>query len=575
MTDLATPAIADLQAWHTQQNPLVRALTVPLVTRVTDTLVGMQGALDAEVAQRQALAVQLAVAQQHAQAARQEAQAAQQQAQAARQEAHAAQERIEAVRAEAEAQGAEHAVAQQVTKDRIDQLERHVFGQRSERQKKTPDARKEARKRHRAELTEEQKKARREAAARARQAKLEALRTKILLLPLDPQVPEGRALPHEGSVIYEWRRGELVRILVQREQRVLPDGGIVTAPPPPQVIEGGIYGPALHAKVAVTKCLDGMPLRRLERAFERWGAPLPISVLCALFHRSALAVQPLYKAMMAQVGTAPHVSADETPQPVLDEDKTRKGWMWVFATDEALLYVYSPSRGGKVAESVLGRSKGTLTVDGHTGYNLVTKAGRRERGGCWSHGRRGLFEARGYAEELVDGLLVLMGELFYIEHLAVEQRIVGTDAHLAMRKARSAPVADQIFATIEREVGRFEPRTSIAKAMGYMLNQRAPLMLFLTDARVPLHNNLSERALRIVALLRKAALFVGSDEGGEHLAMLLSMSATCQMHGVDPEPWLADVLIAVGEPGLTAEDLLPWNWKKGRGLTATPAYDTA
>ena len=88
-------------------------------------------------------------------------------------------------------------------------------------------------------------------------------------------------------------------------------------------------------------------------------------------------------------------------------------------------------------------------------------------------------------------------------------------------------------------------------------------------------NNLSERALRIVALLRKAALFVGSDEGGEHLAMLLSMTATCQMHGVDPEPWLADVLIAVGEPGLTAEDLLPWNWKTGRGSTARPAYDTA
>ena len=61
-----------------------------------------------------------------------------------------------------------------------------------------------------------------------------------------------------------------------------------------------------------------------------------------------------------------------------------------------------------------------------------------------------------------------------------------------------------LFATIEREVGRFEPRTSIAKAMGYLLNQRGPLTLFLTDARVPIHNNLSERALRI-AFLREFA----------------------------------------------------------------------
>ena len=107
-----------------------------------------------------------------------------------------------------------------------------------------------------------------------------------------------------------------------------------------------------------------------------------------------------------------------------------------------------------------------------------------------------------------------------------------------------------------------------------LLNQREPLSLFLTDARVPIHNNLSERALRIVALLRKNALFVGSDESGEHLAMLLSMTATCRMHGVDPERWLADVLIAVGETGPTAEDLLPWNWKTGRGVSAGPAYDT-
>ncbi len=50
-------------------------------------------------------------------------------------------------------------------------------------------------------------------------------------------------------------------------------------------------------------------------------------------------------------------------------------------------------------------------------------------------------------------LLVLIGELFYIEHLAVEQRIVGTDAHpLALRQERSAPVVAALFATIEREV---------------------------------------------------------------------------------------------------------------------------
>ena len=106
MPDLATAAIADLHAWHEQQNLLVRALTEPLTARVTDTLTAMQAVIDAEVAAREALQ-------------------------------------------------AEQAIALQVTKDRIDQLERMMFGQRAERTKKTPDARKEARQRRRSELSDD------------------------------------------------------------------------------------------------------------------------------------------------------------------------------------------------------------------------------------------------------------------------------------------------------------------------------------------------------------------------------------------------------------------------------------
>lgn len=213
--------------------------------------------------------------------------------------------------------------------------------------------------------------------------------------------------------------------------------------------------------------------------------------------------------------------------------------------------------------------------DGHTGYNIVTAAGRRKRGGCWSHGRRGLFEARGYAEELVDGLLADISELYYIEQLAIERQVVGTAEHLALRQERSAPVVARIVENVQEHVGRFDARSSIAKAMRYLLNQREPLSWFLSDPRVPIHNNLSERALRVVALLRKNALFVGNDEGGQHLAMLLTMAATCQLHGVDPEAWLEDVLIRVGERGSTVEELLPWIWKTGRGLQRKPALSTA
>ncbi len=605
MTDLATPLMADLQGWHDQQSPLVRALTEPLMARVTATLTAMQSVLDLSQAGQAALQAQVA-AQAEVQAgmqaritsletalalveAQRDAQAALLAEVEAQRDAHAAllaeveaqRDTYAALLAEAVAQrderdamAADLTVRVRVAQDRIDQLERAMYGQKSERRPRSKDARKLARERRQREKTPEQKEQERAAAAAARQAKIDALPTKTVFIPLGEDVPDGRPLPPQESEVLEWVAGHLVRVIFQREQRVLPTGGIVTAPPPPQVIEGGLYGPALHAKVAMDKCQNAMPLRRQERAFERIGAPLPISALCALFHRSAAVIEPVYKAFLAAVRKAEDILADETPQPVLDDEKVRKGWMWVFATPSVILFTFSPSRGGKVADAVLGESTGTLTVDGFTGYNIVTQAGRRQRGGCWSHARRGLHEARAYDETLVDGLLDLIGELFYVEVLAIEGEIVGTPDHLALRQKRSKDVVDRVYAMVEAHLGRFDSRASIEQALRYLVNQRGPLTLFLTNPRVPIHNNLSERELRIVALLRKNALFVGSDEGGRNLAMLLSMSATCRLHGVDPERWLADVLIGVQEE-TTVEPLLPWNWKHGRGLVARPVFATA
>lgn len=105
--------------------------------------------------------------------------------------AEAASAQAEAAQTAAAAQAAEHAIALQVTTDRIDQLERKLFGKQSERRTKTPDARAAARKRRRGELSEEERKARKKAAAAARQAKLDALRTRSARNCCRPTSPRG------------------------------------------------------------------------------------------------------------------------------------------------------------------------------------------------------------------------------------------------------------------------------------------------------------------------------------------------------------------------------------------------
>jgi transposase len=90
-----------------------------------------------------------------------------------------------------------------------------------------------------------------------------------------------------------------------------------------------------------------------------------------------------------------------------------------------------------------------------------------------------LYDARGYDEPLVDELLNEIQELYYVEHLAIERQIVGSAEHLALRHERSAPVVGRILTLVRSNVERFDPRSSLAKALRYVLNQREPLMLFL------------------------------------------------------------------------------------------------
>jgi transposase len=85
---------------------------------------------------------------------------------------------------------------------------------------------------------------------------------------------------------------------------------------------------------------------------------------------------------------------------------------------------------------------------------------------------------------------------------------------------------------------------------------------FLDDGRACLSNNSAERALRGVALGRKAWLFCGSDRGGQRAAVLYSLIVTARMNDVDPHAWLADVLARIAHhPVRHLDELLPSNWK--------------
>jgi transposase len=210
---------------------------------------------------------------------------------------------------------------------------------------------------------------------------------------------------------------------------------------------------------------------------------------------------------------------------------------------------------------VLGASKGTLVVDMYTGYNEVTTTGGRTRAACLAHARRRFFEALSYAAEARTAL-ELIRDVYVVEHDAKADGIAGTEAHTQLRRARSKPIMERLHTWLQERAGQYAPKSPMASAVRYALNNWQELTRFLDDARIPPDNNRSESALRIVALGRKNFLFVGHEEAGENLAGLYSLVATCEANGVEPISYLTDVLGRLGShPAAALEDLLPHKWR--------------
>jgi transposase len=108
---------------------------------------------------------------------------------------------------------------------------------------------------------------------------------------------------------------------------------------------------------------------------------------------------------------------------------------------------------------------------------------------------------------------------------------------------------------------------TFAKAMDYMLERWDLFTRFMDDGRVCLTNNAAERALRGIAIGRKAWLFAGSDRGGERAAAIYSLIVTAKLNDIDQRAWLADVLARITDhPAFRLHELLRWHWARAKRI---------
>lgn len=363
------------------------------------------------------------------------------------------------------------------------------------------------------------------------------------------------------TVVYEYIPARFEKQVHVQETLACRCGeGVVVADAPPRVVEKCQYGPGFIAHLVTAKCADSIPLYRQAKALQRVGIPVARTTMGDLFHTGADVLQPLADRLLQLVRESHLVLADETPIRVLAEKKTRRSYVWTFRTDKLVAYRYSASRSGDTPAEVLGGTRGYLVVDGYTGYNAVTVPKGRVRVGCWAHVRRRFFEAQSTAPEAKEMLDLILG-LYRVEHEAADAGRLGSPDHLRKRREVSAPLLERIRDWLQQHSTLHPPKSPLGEAIRYTRGQWEALGRFLEDAALPLDNNASEGALRTVALGRKNFLFVGHDEAGANIAGLYSLVATCQANGVNPEAYLADVLLRVhSTPQSQIDHLLPHRW---------------
>ena len=357
----------------------------------------------------------------------------------------------------------------------------------------------------------------------------------------------------------------------------------ISQPPAPfHAIARGYAGPSLLAMVLVDKYANHQPLNRQSEQFEREGIDLPLSTLADHVGACAATLMPLYELIKAHVFVAERIHGDDTTVPLLAKLKTRTGRLWTYVRDDrpfggrappAAVFFYSADRAGVHPERHLAAYCGILQADAYAGFNTVYKADRKggpiTQAACWAHGRRKFFELADIATKARNRKQTTISPLALeavrkIDAIFMAERAIDGLApaqRLAARRGDIAPLANELIAWMTRERGKLSRHNEVAKAMDYMLKRIAAFTRFLDDGRICLSNNAAERALRGIALGRKAWLFAGSDRGGQRAAVMFTLIHTAKLNDVDPQAWLADVLARIAGHKITdLAALLPWNW---------------
>lgn len=348
-------------------------------------------------------------------------------------------------------------------------------------------------------------------------------------------------------------------------------GAVKIAPAPPSLIPKSIATPGLLAYIITRKYVDGIPLYRLEKIFERIGIDLSRAAMCNWVIKLQSRLNRLVKLLFSETRDGPLVGIDETIVQVLNEagkSAISKSYMWVArlvkGEKKAVFFRYRPTRKAAFTKRLLRNYRGVVQTDDFTGYKYLDDENNIIHAGCWAHVRRKFFDLLKSSSKgkIANIGLNIIGKLYAIEAIAREENL--SPAELSkLRKEKSTPIVAEFKAFLDEKATKTPPKSPLGKAVFYAVNNWPKLLRFLDNGEIPIDNNLVENAIRPFVIGRKNWLFSDTAKGARASATLYTLIESAKLNGQEPYWYLRAVFEKLPE-SKTDKDLLklmPWNLK--------------
>ncbi len=188
-----------------------------------------------------------------------------------------------------------------------------------------------------------------------------------------------------------WRRRRY------RRRCACPGPRTACAPPAARPVPKGLFTAGFLARLAYEKHVLGRPVHRIVQALAADGFDVAPGTLIGALKQIAPLIAPWAEAIAARGRQAGHVHADETSWQVFEDVDGKDGhrwWLWVFATDQATVFVMDTSRSAEVAAGQLGidREQAALEAgrrlvissDFHKAYQSLARIDGVDPLWCWA-----------------------------------------------------------------------------------------------------------------------------------------------------------------------------------------------